>query len=258
MFLDLKRAFDTIDRNLLLNKLHHYGIRDNLNDLIGSYLTNRSQYTQIEYAKSTIKPLLTGLNQGSVFSPLLFNIFINDLCNFASQRGIMCTLFADDTVFYLKDSSLENLVSKMQSFIVDLSEWLTMNKLTPNVTKTKLMFFGNKTNVTLPTLHFSGEILEIVQSFKYLGVIIDQKLNFKFHTKSVCNKLSQAKGIIYAASKYFDRNCLLLLYNSLAYSIIIQSIIIYGKTCDVTICYSTANCQINYKSLQIAGAPIDI
>lgn len=235
LFLDLKKAFDTVDKELLLQKLEHHGVRGNFNNLFRSYLSNRRQHVQVDDFTSDFKPIATGLYQGSNISPILFNIFINDIVNMCNIHGLNCTLFADDAVFYFMDNSFNNIVSKLGAFIGNLSQWLASNKLTPNISKTKIMFFNSSKIVPLPNIYFNNEVLEIVDRMKYLGIFIDNKLNFKYHIQETCKKLSQTHGIIYAATPYFNRKSLILIYYSLAYSVFIQSIIIYGKSFNVNL-----------------------
>lgn len=144
--------------------------------------------------------------------------------------NLRATLFADDAAFYFKGTSINEVVFNVDCFIKILSRWLILNKLTPNVNKTKLMIFTPCYVGYLPPVNFNNAILDWVDSFKYLGVIINKNLNFKDHVNFLCSKLSKVQGIIYAASPYFNRKCLVSIFYSLGYSILIQSIIIYGRT----------------------------
>lgn len=127
----------------------------------------------------------------------------------------------------LTDSVFDNL----QSFIYQLSQWLQSNKLTPNISKTKLMIFNPRISNILPQIFFNNnEIVEFVENFKYLGFIMEQQnLNFKHHTEHLYSKLSKVQGLLYAARHYFNKKSLILIYYSLAYSAFTQSIIILVK-----------------------------
>ena len=114
LFLDLKKAFDTVDRGILLKKLEHYGIRHNILNLFKSYFTDRRQYVSLNDFNSSTKILNTGVIQGSVCGPILFNLFINDIVNISDFN---CSLFADDAVFYLESDSFEDLIFRLRSFI---------------------------------------------------------------------------------------------------------------------------------------------
>ena len=95
------------------------------------------------------------------------------------------------------------------------------------------MLFNSKKIKILPLIYFNNEIVEYVDNFKYLGLFIDNKLNFKLHTEHLCTKLSKVQGVLYAARQYFNRKSLILIYYALAYSVFTQSIIIFSKTFNV-------------------------
>ena len=202
LFLDLKKAFDTVNLDILLHKLSFYGVRGNVLSFIRSYLTNRRQYVNVNGSSSGVKDVSVGVPQGSVLGPLFFNIFINDICKISSAKKI---LFADDAVFYITDSSFQSCIYKLNQLINQLSEWLLNNKLIANVSKTKLMVFTPKHIKDLPDIYFNNEILEWVTNIKYLGMIIDNDLSFISHSRQVFRKLSKLHGIIYVSS-FFHNN----------------------------------------------------
>ena len=105
-------------------------------------------------------------------------------------------MFADDSVFYIRDTNFLNTFSRLQNFIDRLSEWLNFNKLTPNVFKTKAMIFNARSMNTFPQTFFNNVEIEYVSNFKYLGLLIDNRLSFKPHIDVICKKLSQVKGVI--------------------------------------------------------------
>ena len=225
LFLDQRKAFDVIIKNILLPKLNHYGIRNNLLALFDSYLTGREQYVVCNGVSSSVRPITTGVPQGSCLGPLLFIIFINDI---VSLPGLKSILFADDAAFYCESDSFEGAVTQVQHFITSLSRWLLQYRLIAHPEKTKLMLFTNRDRPLLPDVHFNGKKLSWVREYKYLGFILDDKLSFLPHVTYVCNKLSKALGIIYALSKFLPRHALLNIYFSLAYSHIVQSVLIWG------------------------------
>ena len=138
LFLDLKKAFDTVNLNILLHKLSFYGVRGNDLNFIRSYLTNRRQYVNINGSSSGVKNVSVGVPQGSVLGPLFFNIFINDICSISTAKKI---LFANDAVFYITDSSLQSCIYKLNQLFNQLSKWLLNNKLIANGSKSKLMIY---------------------------------------------------------------------------------------------------------------------
>ena len=141
IFLDLKKAFDTVNFDILLSKLDHYGFRGVSNLWFKNYLTSRKQYVCINGESSSVNQLFCGVPQGSVLGPLLFLIFINDLPNCTS---FFTLLFADDTTFQIKNQNLAALFNTANIELDKASAWFSANKLTLNVSKTKFILFRNK------------------------------------------------------------------------------------------------------------------
>ena len=224
LFLDLRRAFDTINKELLLFKLSCYGVRGSSLSFIKSYLTGRSQYVEINGCISDTSGVNIGVPQGSVLGPLLFNLFINDIINAFPCKKIF---YADDGVLYVTAGSMDDCVELIKEVIRNLSTWLLKNKLIPNTEKTKLMLFTPRHVDLYPNIDFNGTILEWVDSFKYLGVILDSNLNFVQHSTFVKQKLSKINGTMYAISNMLPQKTLLQIYNCLVYSAISQNIIIW-------------------------------
>ena len=232
LFLDLTKAFDTVNKDILMHKLRVYGFRGIPNYFLYSYLSNRFQFVYVAGEKSEVKPINTGVPQGSVLGPLLFNIFINDITNIGNAEKV---LFADDAVFYVTASTLALCIEKLEILIKDLSEWLKNNKLIPNVTKTKLMMFTPRHTRILPDVLFNGTKVEWVNEFKYLGVIIDNNLNFSSHTREINKKLCKMQGVIYSLSSLLPKKALLTIYYSLVYSLLSQNIVIWGGVSEVNV-----------------------
>ena len=145
VFIDLKKAFDTVDHKILLGKLEHYGIRGVANDWFRSYLSNRKQFVSIKGFNSEEKAMEYGVPQGSVLGPLLFLIYINDIHNplkFSTTR-----LFADDTNLLIENNSLEQLQKHLNSDLRNLSAWLKANKISLNTSKTELIIFRHPSKI---------------------------------------------------------------------------------------------------------------
>ena len=139
IFIDLRKAFDTVNHSILLSKLQHYGIRGIVKDWFSSYLLNRIQTTQIGNDISEKNRLLTGVPQGSVLGPLLFLIYINDIYN--SSDKLQFYLYADDTNLLYADKSLRSLESIVNGELANIYNWLIANKLSLNIKKSNFVIF---------------------------------------------------------------------------------------------------------------------
>ena len=183
----------TVNHQILLDKLEHYGIRGIALNWIRNYLTNRMQCTEIGDTQSELELIKCGVPQGSVLGPLLFLIYINDIVN--SSKLFKFTLFADDTSLYYSCKNTHNLENIINGELTKISNWLSANRLSLNVAKSKLLYFTNKNRNSLKDIiiKINGETLKEVDSAKYLGVYMDNKLSWNAHTNNI--KLRLSKGI---------------------------------------------------------------
>jgi hypothetical protein len=216
IFIDLSKAFDTINHKLLIAKLNHYGIRGMVLDWFVSYLTNRTQTVNINNTSSAFLSVKCGVPQGSILGPLLFLIYINDIIN-ASDLA-KCIIFADDTNLFFKHKNLSTLYNIINVELNKISDWFKLNKLSLNVKKTSYILFqsGNKkiNNAGL-TISIDGITIEQADNTKFLGVIINSKLNWNDHIKVICNKISKNIGILFRTRNNLTPHTLLMLYRSL-------------------------------------------
>ena len=149
VFIDLKKTFDTLNHEILVNKLCHYGIRGIVLEWIVSYLSKRKQFVQINDISSEHKTIRSGIPQGSVLGPRLFNIYINDLCNVSSM--LRCVLFADDTTIICSKYDLKELCTEVSNKLNKINDWFNISKLSLNLNKTNFMLFVNsKYGVNVP------------------------------------------------------------------------------------------------------------
>ena len=225
LFLDLRKAFDVVDRRILVEKLSIYGFRGIVRSFIESYLSERTQFVTVDGFESQVSQSTHGVPQGSVLGPILFNLFINDIYRIPLADKV---LFADDTVLCVSDSNFDACIDKMKNVIEYLSSWLRDNRLIANASKTQLMLITPRRIPVLPNIYFNGESLTWTQSIKYLGIIIDHRLNFNLQVNEVCKKLSRLRGVFYSLSNFLPKNVLVNLYYSLVYPTLTQNIIIWG------------------------------
>ena len=139
VFLDLKKAFDTVNHSMLIRKMFAYGIRGPILKWFESYLADRSQYVTYDGINSDTSFLKCGVPQGSILGPLLFIIFTNDIFNVSEL--LFTVLYADDTCVLLGGKDLENIISCLNNELKNISTWLKANKLSLNVKKNSLYYF---------------------------------------------------------------------------------------------------------------------
>ena len=179
VFLDFSKAFDTINHQILFDKLYHYGIRGVALSWFESYLSGRYQFITYNGIKSSQQLIKCGVPQRSILRPLLFLIYINDLPSVC--KSAVSIMLADDTKIFLSDSNLITLETLVNKQLSHLATWLKANKLSLNVKKTHYMVFSNKRIPAKIDLMINNERICVTCKTKFLGVIIDNKLTWKDH-----------------------------------------------------------------------------
>ena len=217
VFLDLSKAFDTLNRDILFSKLENYGIRGVALNWIKSYFQNRKQYVQ--YHNVTSSHLITqcGVPQGSILGPLFFILYINDLPN--ASRVVEPLLFADDTSICYSHTDPEVLAAVLNEALLNIGSWMRANKLSLNIDKTDYVIFHSrhkKSSYDISLL-LDNKCITRKTRVKFLGVFLDENLTWKPHINHVCKKISKSIGIIYRARFYLLASTKLSMYYTLIY-----------------------------------------
>ena len=222
VFIDLSKAFDTVDHEILFTKLKHYGIKGNNLKWFKSYLSNRKQF--ISYAQnknSEIMQIKCGVPQGSILGPLLFLIYVNDL--HLSSNLLQPIMFADDTNLFYSHKDRKTLFKTVNEELVKINNWFRANKLSLNADKTKYTFFHKLASsdhipLKLPNLTINGTNIKRSYAIKFLGVIIDENITWKYHINEIEQKIAKNLGMLYKASFMLSRECLRNIYFSFIHS----------------------------------------
>ena len=231
IFIDLSKAFDCLNHEILISKLRFYGIQNSALTLIQSYLQNRKQFVQSEDLKSDTANLDTGVPQGSILGPFLFLVFMNDFHHSTSRFQMVN--YADDTTLLSNISSFSSVLSggSVGAELERVNDWLLANKMCINVKKTKLMYFSPRSKqINFPDVSLNGVVVEVVEDFNYLGIVLDKHLTWQKHVDSVHSKLSKVCGILAKIKHLVPQTTLKTIYNSLMACRLHYGILVWGKS----------------------------
>ena len=214
LFLDVAKAFDTLDHRLLMHKLQALNISSQASEWIQSYLSDRTQSTVIGDSQSNLLAIPSGVPQGTVLGPTLFSLFINDLPQAICDGTTI--LFADDTTIYVIGNDISAINKSLCSSLHLADEWLQTNHLSLNINKTKTMLIrsSRKKNVPSLSVHLHGSLIEQVSVFKFLGVYLNDTLTWSNHIEEVSVKVSRNIALLRRLSWFLPQSALLLFYKS--------------------------------------------
>ena len=233
IYMDLSKAFDTIDHSILLQKMSFYGFSENSLDLVHSYLSNRVQYVDLDGVISSSRPLKTGVPQGSILGPLLFILYVNDMS--CASDVFHFISYADDTTICVNistNSDINERETVLNNELQKVYHWLQLNKLSLNVGKTKCMAFHmQQKNINKPSLKINDCPIEYVDNFNFLGIILDKHLNWKSHVDNLSKKMSKTIGIMTRLKRYLPIKTLKIMYDSLIASHLNYGILCWGFKC---------------------------
>jgi hypothetical protein len=229
LFIDISKAFNSLDRKILLKKIYAYGFRGVIYNWFSSYLDNRFQFVEINGVKSFLALDYLGVPQGSVMGPLLFLLYINDLPLLSNLCKFI--LFADDTTVLFHEKSLPRLSVTINSILPLLHSWFTTNRLSLNLIKTCILPFALKNFTELDNISINNVPIACVQSTKFLGVYIDSNLSWTTHTNYVCNKLSHCAAMLRACCHLLPLNIRIQIYFAFGYPYLTYGIECWGTAC---------------------------
>ena len=216
LLIDFSKAFDMVDHDILLHKLCHYGIRGKTFDWLKSYLNNRKQYVSISNKKSSLQHVKYGVPQGSILGPLLFIIYINDIPEI--DKFAKFILYADDANIIITGKNMAEIEERIASLSFNLVRWVNSNGLMLNLKKTHYMVFSRQKSLQDPVLKINNFQIKRVQEARFLGVIIDDKLTWSAHIKTMKSKMSRYIGIMNKIKSKIPENIRLQIFHSFVQS----------------------------------------
>lgn len=253
VFMDLQKAFDTLNLEILIEKLQYYGIRGVPLLWFKSFLQNRTQFTFVNGISSTPIETKCGVPQGTVLGPLMFIMYINDIAKIVNKSSLK--LFADDSNLFVVANNINSLFEYANEELGLISDWLSANKLYVNYEKTNYMIFQpGKYNQNLVCSHnklmFNNHVLERIFVTKYLGVLIDDQLLWTEHIKNLVNKIGSVIGIIYRNNDLLPLHCKKSIYFALVHSNLLYCVEVYGNTSKSNLSPLVTKCNSLLRVLQ--------
>lgn len=218
LFIDLSKAFDTVNHTVLLHKLKMFGVSDNTLEWFESYLCSRKQLVSWNGVLSEPRDITIGVPQGSILGPLFFILFVNDYPK--CLRHSHATIYADDTSQDVSDKCIDVIERKLKDDLINSINWMKCNKLTMNLKKTQCMLIGTSqrlANCRKMCINIDNIVLETVDSSKLLGVNIDCYLSWSDHIDILSKKISKKIGVLKRLKSFMSYQALLKVYNSIIF-----------------------------------------
>ena len=233
VFVDFRKAFDCVDHDILCMKLLNLGFAPGTLAWFRSYLSGRVQCTMANGVKSSLKGVRCGVPQGSILGPLLFITFVNDLPNHLAHTKFK--LYADDTLIYSKGKSYEDTAVALNKDLLSLANWCNNHKMYINYTKTKLLSFGSQKMLAsakaMTRVQIEGNTIQQVETYKYLGVILDPKLTFDNHVRKCISTSSHKLSILRKVRPMLTRSAALRIYKAMILPLLEYGDVLYGGAC---------------------------
>ena len=227
IFMDLSKAFDVINHEILKNKLDHYGFRGNFLNFLLNFIKDRTYFVHVNGLNSDMKMLNIGVPQGSTLGPLLFLIYINDMVNCSNL--LFLTQFADDSTITHSSLNLEQAIKTVEQEFNRVLDWLAANKLIINLTKTHLMLFTTRPRPENISIQAKGQQINEIKETKFLGVILDNGLKWNSHIEYISKKISKSVSILKMLKFTFPSNVLKNIYFSLIYPYYTYCNLVWGS-----------------------------
>ena len=233
VYIDAMKAFDTVNHQILIKKMQKIGIQGNFLGWVKNYLSDRKQCTIANDIVSDVHNITCGVPQGSVLGPLLFILYINDITNSVVNSKV--SMYADDTVLYISHKKVETAITLIQSDLNGLYTWCNRNKLYINCKKTKYCLYGMRSSVKKSKmrdiqLSLNTYILERVCSYKYLGLILDEHLNYNKQIKEMNKLVSHKLYLLSKVRKYLTTAACINIFKTMVLSLIEYCDIVYAGT----------------------------
>ena len=229
VFLDITKAFDSVNHDILIHKLEHYGFRGHAFGFLGSYLNDRKQYTSIQDTPSETLCISYGVPQGSILCPLLFLLYINDLQNCITNSDIR--LFADDTAMFLRGDGPETITTDANNEMKNIVQWYNANKSKLSLNKSNLFLFHGirkKNKKYICEIKIGKDSIPRTEYSKYIGLTIGETLTWEYQVNAICNSLLKYFGIFYHIRNTIFPSLARILYFACIHSWVKYAIEVYG------------------------------